>query len=66
MLVTYSFMAYIQYHVKHLPDYNISEAKFTVRNTIATLLHSDCQQINIKNNCIGLHLGMYLDLDLDS
>jgi len=31
-----------------VPNYNILEAKFTIHNTIATLLHNHCQQINIK------------------
>jgi len=34
--------------VKLVPNYNISEAKFTTFTTNTTLLHNDCQQINIK------------------
>jgi len=34
--------------VKLVPNYNISKAKFAIHNTVATLLHNDCQQIDIK------------------
>jgi len=32
----------------NIPSYNISEVKFTIYNTIVTLLHHYCQQINMK------------------
>jgi len=30
------------------PNSNITEAKFAIHNTTATLLQNDCRQINIK------------------
>ena len=38
-----------------MPNDYILQAKFTIRNTVATLLHNDCQQINI----VGVNLEVW-------
>jgi len=55
--------------VKLVPNYNISEAKFTICNTIELLLHTDCQQTNNKTEdlyCFVLVLYRNLQSDVQS